>query len=125
MELHPFSQQTDKPWGTEIIFTPPLQNQVGKIIFVKAGCKLSLQYHDQKEETILLFQGEGLIWLGENEETVKAYPIELQKGYVIKPGVIHRLQAVTDCYFFEVSSPETGTTYRLKDDYNRGNEQLT
>ena len=125
MDLQPFSVHKDKPWGSEIVFTPQDLDRAGKIIYVDAGKKLSLQYHDKKQETILLFKGEGLLWLGDTEESVEPYAMELLKGYTIQPGMVHRLQAETDCVFFEVSSPEIGITYRLEDDYHRDDEHLS
>ena len=53
--------KVEKPWGFEIILTPENLGRVGKILFVKKGERLSLQYHDQKEETLCLFSGKALL----------------------------------------------------------------
>jgi len=83
---------------------------------------LSLQYHDQKEETILLFSGAGKLHIGDSVESLEVIEMTEHHGYTIKPMQIHRLEAVTDCIFVEVSAPETGTTFRLQDGHNRPHE---
>ena len=121
---NPFSQKVNKPWGYEIIFTPPNLSRVGKILFIKKGCRLSLQYHDQKEETLCLFQGKAKIRLEDKKGQIKTLYMKPQMGYTILKGQKHRLEALEDSFIFEVSSPEKGTTYRLEDDYQRGTEKL-
>ena len=118
----PFAQKVHKPWGYELIFTPPSLSYAGKIIHIQAGKRLSLQVHDKKQESYFLASGRGGVMLekasGEMEE------IELQKdeGYTVAVGQKHRLFGITDCDIFEVSTPEIGTTFRLEDDYHRPNE---
>ena len=48
--------------------------------------------------------------------------MELQKGYTVLPFQKHRIEAIEDSFFLEASSPETGTTVRLEDDYKRPDE---
>ncbi len=115
----PFQMKVEKPWGYELILTPPESKVVGKILHVNAGCRLSLQYHDQKEETIALLSGEGVLLL-EN----KKISMETRKGYLIKPFQKHRLIAKTECEFMEASTEEKGKTVRLEDDYSRPDEIL-
>ena len=122
--LIPYAQKINKPWGYEIIFTPPNLSRVGKILFIKKGCRLSLQYHNQKEETLCLFQGKAKIWLEDKKGQIKTLYMKPQMGYTILKGQKHRLEALEDSFVFEVSSPEKGTTYRLEDDYQRGTEKL-
>ncbi len=109
-----------KPWGREVILTPTDSPYTVKIIEVKAGLQLSLQYHDQKTETIVLISGDAQIYLNNRYEKM-----ELDYGYHIKPGTIHRIKANTDIKIFEASTPPTGTTFRLEDDYARPNESLS
>lgn len=120
----PYAQKVNKPWGYEIIFTPPNLSRVGKILFIKKGCRLSLQYHDQKEETLCLFQGKTKIRLEDEKGEIKTLYMKPQMGYTILKGQKHRLEALEDSFVFEVSSPEKGTTYRLEDDYQRETEEL-
>ena len=120
----PYAQKINKPWGYEIIFTPPNLSRVGKILFIKKGCRLSLQYHDQKEETLCLFQGKAKIRLEDEKGEIKTLYMKPQMGYTILKGQKHRLEALEDSFVFEVSSSEKGTTYRLEDDYQRRSEKL-
>ena len=106
-----------KPWGEEIIFTEKNLPYTGKIIKINANCRLSLQYHDQKTETLTLISGQAIISLNDHDQ-----PMETNQGYTIMAGVKHRLTAITGCQIIEVSTPEAGTTFRLEDDYSRPNE---
>ena len=124
MPISPYSQKINKPWGYEIVFTPKNLERVGKILFIKKGCRLSLQYHDQKEETLCLFQGKAKIWLEDKKGQIKTLYMKPQMGYTVLKGQKHRLEALEDSFVFEVSSPEKGTTYRLEDDYQRETEEL-
>lgn len=126
MELNqPYSQRREKPWGYENIWTPPNLERVGKVLFVKAGCKLSLQYHTEKEETISLHEGEALLWLQDKESReIQKIPMQKGLGYTIYPGQIHRLEALRDSTFLEVSTREEGETVRIEDDYRRSDEAL-
>lgn len=117
-----FQMKVEKPWGYEIIFTPLNAPAVGKILRVLAGKRLSLQYHDEKIETLCLTDGEGIITLTDKDGIEKEVKMELNKGYFVQPGQIHRVTAVTDMTFIESSTPETGNTYRLQDDTKRPTE---
>ena len=114
--------KVDKPWGYEIILTDKNSPYTAKIIFIKAGCQLSLQYHDQKQETITLTSGQAILIKGSNQNNLETISLTIYTGHTINPNIIHRIKAITDTLIFEASTPETGTTFRLEDDYNRPNE---
>ena len=118
----PFQNRVDKPWGHEIIYTPEEAPAVGKILYVKAGKRLSLQYHDEKVETLCLIEGKGKMVLSDSSGERQEIQMEKEKGYFVRPGQIHRIIAVSDIVFIESSTPETGNTYRLEDDANRTDE---
>ena len=118
----PYSQRIEKPWGYEIIYTPEGLSRVGKILFVKAGCKLSFQYHDIKEETLCLFSGKSLVWLENDTGEIEKVSMTPMQGYTIKINQKHRIEALEDSFLIEVSSPEEGTTVRVEDDYQRPDE---
>ena len=61
----PFQKRVDKPWGNEIIYTPDDAPAVGKILYVNAGKRLSLQYHDEKVETLCLIKGRAIMTLSD------------------------------------------------------------
>jgi oxalate decarboxylase/phosphoglucose isomerase-like protein (cupin superfamily) len=118
----PEQTRVEKPWGFEILFTPKTFPHTGKILFVQAGKKPSFQYHDEKEEVICLYSGKALIWLENSQGEIEKIPMELQKGYLVQKFQKHRVEAIEDSYFLESSSPETGVTVRLEDDYKRPDE---
>jgi len=94
-----------------------------KILCINGGKRISLQYHDQKQESWFLKSGRcKLIWQeakdGELVETI----LEEGKVYTCEIGQRHRLVGITDCEIWEVSTAEIGTTYRVEDDYSRSDE---
>lgn len=122
--VQPFQAKVEKPWGHEIVYTPKEAPAVGKILQVKAGKRLSLQYHDEKIETLCLIEGEAKITLSNQDGETNEFPMELNKGYFLQPGQIHRVEAISDIVFIESSTPETGNTFRLEDDSRRQTETM-
>lgn len=109
--------RVDKPWGNETIFAWT-ERYVGKILFIRAGQSLSLQYHRQKDETIYVSGGKMEFEVDEGEGLVTR---TLNPGdfYHIRPEVKHRMRAAEDCTVFEVSTPELDDVVRLQDLYGR------
>ena len=103
----------EKPWGREVWWavTPAY---VGKLIEVKAGHNLSLQYHRQKLESMYFLSGRGRLRLGEEEWEIKA-----GDTVTIEPGTVHRIWADEDLTLVEVSTPEVEDVVRLEDSYGR------
>jgi len=121
--LDPHARRIDKPWGYEILLTPPDVPYAFKLIHVKAGKRLSLQIHDVKVETQTLVSGDGILVLEGADGELHDVPMELGKGYHVAVGQRHRLCAgSSDATVLEASSPEAGTTLRLEDDYARPHE---
>ena len=120
--MKPFLLKVEKPWGYELIFTQANSLVTGKILHLNAGTRFSLQYHDRKEETLVLLNGKALLILQDSEKNQEEISMEPQKGYLLKPLQIHRVKALTDCDILEVSTIEVGNTIRLEDDYARGTE---
>jgi mannose-6-phosphate isomerase-like protein (cupin superfamily) len=108
----------DKPWGHELIWAST-DHYVGKILHVKAGHALSLQYHERKDETLYLLRGELRFWVGPTAELLEEVRLEVGESYHIAPGTIHRIEAVTDCDILEASTPELDDVVRLEDRYGR------
>lgn len=121
-EDSPFIKKVEKPWGYELIFTSDELPYTGKIMHINAGKRLSLQIHDQKQETQMLISGQCNLVHDNKEGELITEEMEPNKGYTAQIGQRHRLQAITDCDIFEVSTPELGNTYRLEDDYQRDTE---
>lgn len=118
----PFAQKIEKPWGYEVLYTQPHAGRVGKILFIKAGRRLSLQYHDAKEETLCLVSGKAIIWLENELGEIERKPMAPEVGYAVALMQKHRVEAVDDSIVIESSDVERGNTFRLEDDYARGTE---
>jgi mannose-6-phosphate isomerase-like protein (cupin superfamily) len=106
-----------KPWGYELIFART-DRYVGKILHVNRGESLSLQYHEMKDETLYVVEGELRLTIefeGDRRELV------LRKGeaFHIPPRLIHRMEAIVDTDVAEVSTPELEDVIRLEDRYGR------
>ncbi len=135
-----------KPWGHETIWAKT-DRYVGKILHIKAGHALSVQYHNRKDETVYLLSGELKYWVqaearghrpeargprtcgrqdGETPVAARSpipelIDVNLKVGdsFRITPGTIHHMEAVTDCDVLEVSTPELDDVVRLTDRYGR------
>lgn len=108
----------NKPWGYELIWAKtPMY--IGKLLFIRAGESLSLQYHQKKEETLFLESGEVELFAGKDQEHLNRIPFFTGYSFHVPPGIIHRLRAVKDARVFEVSTPELDDVVRLKDEYGR------
>ncbi len=103
----------EKPWGREVWWaeTPAY---LGKILEVRAGHRLSLQYHCQKLETLYFASGAGRLVLGDRE-----LEIEQGRSVTIPPGVKHRVVAAADLVIYEVSTAFPADVVRLEDSYGR------
>ena len=120
----------DKPWGHELHWAKT-ERYVGKVLHVKAGHALSLQYHNVKDETIFLWKGKMLFEIGQadaghpNAAAALGAPAlekrEMLPGESvhITPHTVHRMTAIEDCDIFEVSTPELDDVVRLEDRYGR------
>ncbi len=109
--------RVDKPWGYELHWAKTAK-YVGKIIHVDAGQALSLQYHNVKDETIMVWTGRIQLEIREGETLVARELLPLQSVH-ITPGTIHRMTAIEDSDILEVSTPELDDVVRLEDRYGR------
>jgi mannose-6-phosphate isomerase-like protein (cupin superfamily) len=108
-----------KPWGHETIWAHT-DRYVGKILHIKAGQALSVQYHERKDETVYLLRGEMKYWVqlpGDTE--LRDQALSTGQSFRITPGTIHYMEAVTDCDVLEASTPELDDVVRIKDRYGR------
>jgi mannose-6-phosphate isomerase len=125
--LEPFGRRTEKPWGYEILLTPPDAPYTSKLIHVRAGKRLSLQAHDTKVETQTLVAGSGVLVLEGPDKQLHDIVMQPGIGYHVGVWQRHRLCAAPDqdATVFEASTPEIGKTVRLEDDYGRPDEILS
>tara|TARA_R110002012_G_C11305160_1_gene573866 strand:- start:110 stop:448 length:339 start_codon:yes stop_codon:yes gene_type:complete len=103
-----------KPWGYELIWAKN-DKYAGKILYIKPGQRLSLQYHEKKDESVFVLEGKLLLYTDKDI-------LELESGqsYRITPGMIHRFSAGTEpVKLVEVSTAELDDVVRLEDDYGR------
>ena len=107
-----------KPWGHEVIFAVT-KDYVGKVLVIKAGHQLSLQFHKVKEETIYLQSGQMKLLLENNEGQVQELILQPGMSAHIFPNRKHRMIAEKDCEVFEVSTPHLDDVVRLDDSYGR------
>lgn len=122
-KIEPYVMRVEKPWGFELIFSDGTAKITSKILHVAAGKRSSLQYHEVKEEILTLISGDGILELEDSNGEVKKFSMELRKSYLVVPNQIHRFSAGgIDCEIMESSTPESGNTVRLEDDYQRGTE---
>jgi mannose-6-phosphate isomerase len=112
-------RKVEKPWGHELIWAVT-DIYVGKVLFVKAGHSLSLQFHRQKDESWFVQSGRAKLELGEAGESVlKEEVIAAGAAFHYPPGTVHRLTAIEDTTILEVSTPQLDDVVRLEDAYGR------
>jgi len=113
-------KRVEKPWGHELWWART-ERYVGKILHVKKGESLSLQYHRVKDETIMLQSGRLLFETRPAGEGGELRRVEMKAGEVfhITPGTLHRMTGLEDCDILEVSTPELDDVVRLEDRYGR------
>ena len=110
-------RRVEKPWGHEIIWAHT-ERYVGKLLHIKAGHALSLQYHQVKDETVHVWTGQMKFQTGEGEVLTERV-LGPGESFHITPHLRHRMIAVTDCEVLEASTPELDDVVRLEDRYGR------
>jgi len=111
-------RRVEKPWGWELVWAEADQ-YAGKLLFVRAGESLSLQYHEQKDESWLVQEGRARLELGEVGGELE--PVEIHRGdaFRFRPRTVHRVTALEDTLVIEVSTSELDDVVRLEDRYGR------
>jgi mannose-6-phosphate isomerase-like protein (cupin superfamily) len=110
--------RVEKPWGYELVWAKT-DRYVGKVLHVKAGQVLSLQYHNRKDETMHVLTGE-LILRTQPGDTLESRPFKAGETVHIPPKLIHQIEAVVDSDVLEASTPDLDDLVRLQDRYGRG-----
>lgn len=110
-------RRVEKPWGHELVWAETTR-YVGKILHIRAGERLSRQYHRVKDETLLVQAGEMVLEIGPADR-IEAKHLRPGDAFHVTPGTIHRMIAVTDVDVLEVSTPELDDVVRLEDAYGR------
>ncbi|MDH4348436.1 MAG: cupin [Gemmatimonadota bacterium] len=107
----------EKPWGYELVWART-DRYVGKILHVKAGHVLSLQYHHKKDETMHVLRGE-LILRTRPRDLLLERAFRAGESVHIPPPLVHQIEAVVDTDVLEASTPELDDLVRLEDRYGR------
>jgi mannose-6-phosphate isomerase len=111
-------RRVEKPWGYELIWAET-ELYVGKLLHVKAGHALSLQYHERKDETIHLLRGEMRFLVGSSADALTDVGMMEGESCRLRPGTVHRMEAITDVDILEASTPQLDDVVRLEDRYGR------
>jgi mannose-6-phosphate isomerase len=112
-------RKVEKPWGYELIWAEA-EGYVGKVLFVKAGESLSLQFHRVKDESWLVQDGRAKLELGSaGDAMLKEEVIAAGATFRFRPGTVHRITALEDTTIIEVSTAQLDDVVRLEDRYGR------
>ena len=111
-------RRVEKPWGHELIWAET-EEYAGKTLHIRAGEALSLQYHEQKDETIHLLTGEMTFEAGASPDRLEVIDLKAGESYHVRPGTVHRMTALTDCDVLEASTPHLSDVIRIDDRYGR------
>ena len=115
-------KRVDKPWGYETIWALT-DRYCGKLLFIRAGEQLSLQFHRAKDETIYVHQGRiELEMAAPGEAAPHSEIVGAGAAFRIEPGVVHRWRALEDTVVLEASTPDLDDVVRLEDRYGRADE---
>ncbi|HCU72434.1 MAG: cupin [Chloroflexi bacterium] len=109
----------EKPWGRELIYAST-ELYIGKIIEINEGARLSLQLHEQKDETIYVLDGTLRLVIGDSPDTLTSRDLSEGVSFRVQTGQVHRYQApYGSVRVLEVSTPHPNDVVRLEDDYGR------
>jgi mannose-6-phosphate isomerase len=111
-------RRVEKPWGHELVYATT-ERYCGKVLFIRAGEQLSLQFHKEKDETIYIYSGRLELEIGEPGKPLDTEVVGPGRAFHLIPGTVHRMRAVEDTFVLEVSTPEIDDVVRLEDRYGR------
>ena len=111
-------RKVEKPWGWELVWAEA-DDYVGKLLFVRAGESLSLQYHEAKDESWLVQDGRARLEIGDVGDEVEVLEIGPGDAFRFRPRTVHRVTAIEDTTVVEVSTSHPTDVVRLEDRYGR------
>ena len=111
-------RRVEKPWGWELIWALT-DDYAGKLLFVREGQALSLQYHERKDESWYVQEGRAALELGTVGGDLTEQEIGAGDVFHFVPGTVHRVRALEDTLIVEVSTADLDDVVRLQDDYGR------
>jgi mannose-6-phosphate isomerase len=110
--------KTLKPWGYEVLWAYT-DRYAGKILHINRGQRLSLQYHNWKDETLYLLQGHMRLELEDERGAIVQHEVRPGQSFRVPAGRRHRIHALDECRVLEASTPELDDVVRLQDEYGR------
>jgi mannose-6-phosphate isomerase len=112
-------ERVEKPWGHELVWALT-ELYCGKLLVVKAGHELSLQFHREKDESWYVLEGRAKLELAApGEKSTSTEVVTPGAAFHITPGTVHRIHALEDTTVLEVSTPHLHDVVRLEDSYGR------
>lgn len=108
----------EKPWGEEVWFAET-DRYAGKLLRIEAGQRLSVQFHEHKDETSYLLSGRLIVFQGPSADALASREVAAGAAWRNEPGQVHSIEAIEDSVVIEVSSPEVSDVVRLADRYGR------
>lgn len=111
-------KKIEKPWGHEVWYAHT-DRYAGKIIVVETGHRLSLQYHEHKDETSYLLSGRLKLWQGDTADSLVEREVGPGEAWRNRTGLVHMIEAIETATVLEVSTPELDDVVRLQDSYGR------
>ena len=111
-------RRVEKPWGWELVWAEA-DAYAGKLLFVRAGESLSLQYHEAKDESWLVQEGRARLELGGVGDELETIEITAGDAFRFRPRTGHRVTAIEDTIVVEVSTTQLDDVVRLEDEYGR------
>ncbi len=115
------TRRVEKPWGYELVWAHT-GRYCGKLLFVREGESLSLQYHERKDESWYVESGRARLEVGEVGAGRRSIEIGAGDAFHFPPRTVHRVTAVEDTLILEVSTPELEDVVRLEDRYGRAGD---
>jgi mannose-6-phosphate isomerase len=111
-------REVPKPWGSELWFAQT-DCYAGKILRIRAGARLSIQYHEAKDETSYVLSGRVIVSQGDSLDRMLTRELAQGECWRNRPAVVHTLEAVENSEIIEVSTPQVDDVVRLEDIYGR------
>jgi mannose-6-phosphate isomerase-like protein (cupin superfamily) len=111
-------KRVEKPWGHELWWAET-DAYAGKLLYVTAGHRLSLQFHRSKDESSYVLSGRLLLTRGPSADDLDEEEIGPGFAWRVAPGTVHTIEAIEDSVVLEVSTPHLDDVVRLEDRYGR------
>jgi len=111
-------RRVDKPWGHELIWVLT-DRYCGKVIVIETGRRLSLQYHERKDESVYVISGRLRLHLEDDAGVMTVRELGPGDSARVPVGRRHRFEAAERVELIEVSTPELDDVIRVEDDFGR------